>query len=73
MTTLGPASTTSFYNFKRAAEYHHVVFLQSETVFLAMVWGHAMHSLELAAASAGYILVSSPGQRALPRLLGKRH
>ena len=73
MTTLGPASTTSFYNFKRAAEYHHVVFLQSETVFLAMVWGHAMHSLELAA-SAGYILVSSPGQRALPGLLGrKRH
>ena len=47
-------------------------FLQSETVFLAMVWGHAMHSLELAA-SAGYILVSSPGQRALPGLLGKRH
>ena len=26
-------------------------FLQSETVFLAMVWGHAMHSLELAAAA----------------------
>ena len=48
-------------------------FLQSETVFLAMVWGHAMHSLELAAAaprleqqSAGYILVSSPGQRLCP-------
>ena len=54
-------------------------FLQSETVFLAMVWGHAMHSLELAAAAPRLeqsvcwvysCLFSWP--EALPGL-GKRH